>query len=84
MSPHAVVVGMVVLTALSGADDPCKRVGQRHEAAKAEVIEAVRAYERCIVASRGREPCGEEFADLDLAQAQYERAVAEYSEACRQ
>jgi hypothetical protein len=48
------------------------------------IFEAVRADERCIVASRGREPCGEEFADLDLAQAQYERAVVEYSEACRQ
>jgi hypothetical protein len=73
---------MVVLAALSGVDDPCKRVGQRYEAAKKEVIEAVRAYERCIAASRARETCEAEFGDLDLAQDRYERAVADYRDAC--
>lgn len=73
---------MVVLAALSGADDRCKRVGQRYEAAKAEVIDAVRSYERCIAASRARETCEAEFADLDLAQDRYERTVADYRDAC--
>jgi hypothetical protein len=42
------------------------------------VIETARAYQQCVAESLGRNDCGEEFADLDLAQACYERAVADY------
>ena len=78
------VLGMVILAAVTAApSDPCKRAGDHYQAAKAEVHEAVRAYQQCVAESFGRENCGEEFADLDLAQARHERAVADYHNACR-
>lgn len=77
-------LGMLMLAALSGAEsDPCKRAGARYKAAKAEVIETLRAYQQCVAESLGRDDCAEEFADLDLAQARHERAIADYHNACR-
>jgi hypothetical protein len=78
------VLGMVILAAVTATpSDPCKRASARYEGAKAEVIETVRAYQQCIAESLGRDDCGEEFADLDLAQARHERAVADYHNYCR-
>jgi hypothetical protein len=34
-------------------------------AALASVTEAIRAYEQCVVASRGRNECPDEFGELD-------------------
>jgi hypothetical protein len=39
--------------------------------------------QQCVDESLGRDDCEEEFADLDLAQARHERAVADYHNACR-
>jgi hypothetical protein len=75
---------MVLLAAVTAAPgDPCKRAGDHYQAAKAEFNEAVRGYQQCVAESLGRGDSGEEFADVDLAQARHERAVADYHKACR-
>ena len=70
------VLGMAILAVVTAApSDPCKRAGDHYQAAKAEVHEAARAYQQCVAESLGRDDCGEEFADLDLASARHETKV---------
>jgi hypothetical protein len=87
MSPAYPVIGALLVFAAAattdGDRDACQRSAKRYEIALTEVTDALRSYEKCIVASRGRDPCSEEFSDLDLAQDRFETAVTEYEERCR-
>ena len=37
--------------------DACRKAADRYEIAVAEVVDAVRAYEKCVSASRARDAC---------------------------
>ena len=84
MTSHG-IVGLLALATLAtdGESAACKRAGEEYHAARSVVLSAIETYERCIDASQGRSECADEFADLDLAQAQHERALAEYQKVCR-
>ena len=60
----------------------CRSAAASYTAALAAVTEALRTYEACLVASRGRNQCSAEFDELDAAHLDYEDAVAEYHRAC--
>jgi len=53
-----------------------------YTAAVASVTDALRTYEACIGASRGRSQCSAEFDELDGAHHDFEDAAAEYQRAC--
>lgn len=73
-----------VVASTAGSDtDACQQAAKRYEIAADAITDALRSYEKCIVASRGRNPCSEEFSDLDVAQDRFETAVSEYNERCR-
>jgi hypothetical protein len=86
MKVYSVVVTLVALALVPGAEadrDACRKAAVSYEIALSEVTDALRSYEKCIVASRGRDSCSEEFSDLDVAQDQFETAVSEYDKWCR-
>ena len=60
----------------------CQSAAAGYAAALASVTEALRTYEVCLAASRGRNQCAAEFDDLDAAHLHYEDAAAEYHRAC--
>jgi uncharacterized protein YgiB involved in biofilm formation len=74
---------MALALALGLDTDVCAQSGKRYEAMKTEVVQALRDYERCVAESRGRDTCEAEYGDLDLAQARFEAAVADYARECR-
>ena len=84
---HHVAPPLALLFTLATASDAdllgCRKPAERYEAAVAEVVEAMRAYEKCVSTSRGRDTCSAEFSDIDLAQDGFEAAVSEYAKACR-
>ncbi len=81
------VVGMILTFAVvaGGNSDEadCAKESVRYGAAVASVTEALRAFEKCIIASHGRDTCTPEFDDLDAAQAQFESAVADHERLCQ-
>jgi hypothetical protein len=86
MKMYSVVVTLVALALVPGAEadrDARRKAADSYEIAVTNVIDALRNYEKCLVASRGRDPCLEEFSDLDMAQDRFETAVSEYGERCR-
>lgn len=68
------------------APDPdradCSRVADRYTTAQTKVIEALRAYGRCVLASRERDDCAAEIQALDDAHDAFADAVAD-AEDCR-
>ncbi len=44
---------------------------------------AANAYHAGVPASRGRDDCADEYADLDLAAARFEAVVRDYEKACQ-
>jgi hypothetical protein len=87
ISPTYPVIGALVLFVIAstaGSDtDACRQAAKRYEVAAAAITDALRSYEKCIAASRGRDSCSAEFSDLDAAQDRFEAAVSEYDERCR-
>ncbi len=60
----------------------CRSAAAGYATALASVTEALRTYEACLAASRGRNQCAAEFDELDVVRLDYEDAVAEYHGAC--
>lgn len=76
--------GLAITAAFGGipeADD-CNRLHGRYESAVAAITDALRTYEACVSASRAADACDTDFADLDVAQAVFERTVAAYAKQC--
>jgi hypothetical protein len=76
----AVLVALLLLSDAPPSDCPSAAAG--YAAAVASVTEALRTYEQCVSASRGRSQCAGEFDELDDAHRNLEDAVAEYQRAC--
>jgi hypothetical protein len=83
MGSRVLSVALLALAITPNADpSDCQTVAANYSAALASVTEALRAYEACLSASRGRNQCATEFEELDAAHLDYEDAVAEYHRAC--
>jgi hypothetical protein len=78
-----VLLALALGSAVDTDADACRKAADRYEIAVAEVVDAVRAYEKCVSASRARDACAAEFEDLDLAQDRFETAVSDYGSGCR-
>ncbi len=80
---HSISAIFVALAITPDAEPTnCLSAATAYAAAIASVTEALRTYEACLAASRGRNQCADEFDDLDAAHLDYEDAVAEYHRAC--
>lgn len=82
---YSLSAGMVAL-ALLGAPNTeradCGNVADRYTAAAAQVIEALRSYEKCISASDKRDACAAQMQALDNAHDDFADAVAD-AKACQ-
>ena len=76
--PVRLVAGTVMLAALAAADNS----QQCREAMVVAVHAAVRAYERCVTASLGRNDCSADYMELQITQRDFERAVDERRANC--
>ena len=47
-----------------------------------KVVDALRAYEHCVAASKGKEKCAAEMQQLDDAHDDLEDAIDDYKQAC--
>ena len=78
-----IAAALVALTVLPDAPlSDCPRAAAGYAAAVASVTEALRTYERCVGAGRGRSQCAAEFDELADAHRDFEDAAAEYQRAC--
>jgi hypothetical protein len=82
---HAFSGMLVALTLTSPpiADRDCRAASERHERAVSEVIDALRAYEKCVVSSQQRNDCSRQMDELDSAQDEFADAVAGYPSGCQ-
>ena len=83
---HSLLAGGLIVLAVMTAPDPdrgeCSRAADNYTTAQANVIEALRAYGRCVLASRQRDDCADEMQALDDAHDAFADAVADAKE-CR-
>jgi hypothetical protein len=77
--------GMVVALTLTSppiADRDCRAACERREGAVSQVIDALRAYEKCILSSQRRDDCSRLKDELDSAQDEFADAVSEFPSGC--
>jgi hypothetical protein len=81
---HAFSGAMVALTVTSPsiADRDCRAASERRERAVSEAIEALRAYQKCILSDQKQDDCSNEIDELDSAQDEFADAVSEYPRGC--
>ena len=83
MGSHLLPAALVALAVTPDVmPSDCRSAAAAYVAAFASVTEALRTYEACLSASRGRNQCAAEFDELGAAQIDYEDAVAEYLRSC--
>jgi len=82
---HAFSGIVVALTATSPpiADRDCRAAAERREVAVAQVIDALRAYEKCILSGQKRDDCAGQLDELDSAHDEFADAVSEYPSGCQ-
>jgi hypothetical protein len=73
----------LTLTSPPIADPDCRAASERREAAVSEVIDALRAYEKCILSSHNREDCASQLDELDSAHDEFADEVSEYPSGCQ-
>jgi hypothetical protein len=61
------VAALAVLAVPNAERIDCATTGDRYSAALAQVVEALRAYEKCVTASDKRNDCAAEMQALDNA-----------------
>jgi len=83
--PHAFSGLVVALTLTSPpvADRDCRVASERREAAISQVIDALRAYEKCILSGQKRGDCAGQLVELDSAHDEFADAVSEYPSGCQ-
>ena len=82
MEPYTLPAVLVALTLLPDAPAECVTAAKDYAAVLDAVTVAVRAYERCVGTSQGRNRCADEIDDLDGTHRDFEDAVAEFQRAC--
>lgn len=81
MLPHPAAVVLAILAAAPATDAverhaSCRGVATEYEIARAEVRDAVAAYQKCLAADASPNGCAQEFSDLDFTQDRFEHASA--------
>jgi hypothetical protein len=77
--------GMVVALAVTSppiTDRECRAASERREVAVSEVINALRAYEKCIVSGQKQDACSSQIDELDSAQDEFADAASKYPSEC--
>ena len=67
---HSLSAGLVALALLAAPDADkadCSHLADRHTAAVAKVVEALRSYEKCVSSGDARNDCAAEMQALDTA-----------------
>ena len=82
MEPHTWPAVLVALTLLPDAPAECVTAAKDYAAVLDGVTVAVRAYERCVASSQGRNHCADEIDDLDGTHRDFEDAVAAFQRVC--
>jgi hypothetical protein len=77
----AMIILAVVSPPASGTGD-CSTSGDAFQAALTKVVNALRSYEQCVAASKGKDKCSAEMQQLDDAHDDFEDAVNDYKQAC--
>jgi hypothetical protein len=75
---HSLSAGLVALALLAAPDADkadCSHLADRHMAAVAKVIEALRSYEKCVSSGDRRDDCAAEIQALDTAHDGFADAV---------
>ena len=74
----------MMLAALTAADNSqqCPEALASYNEMVIAVHAAVRAYERCVAASLGRDDCGADYIELQVTQRDFEAAVDEWRAKC--
>jgi len=82
---HAFSGMMVALTLTSPpiSDRDCRAASERREHAVSEVIDALRAYEKCILLGQKRDDCAGQLDELDSAHDEFADVVSEYPSGCQ-
>ena len=78
--------GIAVALALTSppiADRDCRVASERREIAVSQVINALRAYEKCILSGQKRDDCAGQLDELDSAHDEFADSVAEYPSGCQ-
>jgi hypothetical protein len=75
---------MIALTVTSPpiTDRDCRAASERREGAVSQVVDALRAYQRCILSGQKRDDCSSQIDELDSAQDEFADAVAGYPIGC--
>jgi hypothetical protein len=81
---HAFSGLMVALTLTSPpiTERDCRAASERRDAAVAQVIDALRAYEKCVLSGRNRDDCAGQLDELDSAHDEFADAISEYPSGC--
>jgi hypothetical protein len=72
----------LTLTSPPIADRDCRAGSERYEDAISEVVDALRAYEKCILSSQKQDDCTSQWDELDSAHDEFADAVSEYPSGC--
>jgi hypothetical protein len=68
-------VALALVTAPDAKAADCASAANRHTAAAAKVIEALRVFEKCVASGDKRNDCSDEFEALDTAHDDFVDAV---------
>lgn len=60
----------------------CASASDAFQTSMTKLVEALRAYEQCVAASKGKEKCAAEIQALDDAHDDFEDSVDDYKQAC--
>lgn len=85
LSPAAALALMIVAAAPATKSDIgrlCRAIDAEYDISRAEVREAVQAYQKCLAIDSSPNACVEEFEELDFAQDRFEHA-SEVRTGCR-
>jgi hypothetical protein len=77
------VVVALTLTSPPVAERDCRIASERREAAVAQVLNALRAYEKCILSGQKRDDCYHQIDELDSAQDEFADAVSQHPSGCQ-
>jgi hypothetical protein len=77
------IVVALTLTSPPVADRDCRAASERHETAVSEVIDALRAYEKCVSSRQNRNDCPGQLNELESAHDEFADAVSEYPSGCQ-
>lgn len=82
MSPVLPALVFSVAATVGGGSDRCRDAMSAYNDMVVAIHAAARNYERCVTSSLGRDDCGAEYIELQVAQRDFEAAVDERAVRC--